>query len=156
MIFMSVKKPTNLKILEGNPGKRKLSQNEIKPKIKLLKCPTWLHKDAKKEWRKIAPILNNLGLLTESDQMIFAGYCQNYARWKQAEIELSNSDLLVLGQRGYTQNPLTRISQSYFTKMKICIEKLGLSPSDRANLEITGLGDKNKIKTGMEKYLTGI
>jgi phage terminase small subunit len=47
-------KPTALKVLEGNPGKRPLNQNEPKPEKKAPNCPSWLLPDAKKEWRRLS------------------------------------------------------------------------------------------------------
>ena len=43
-------KPTSLKVLEGNPGKRQLNPNEPKPDASVPKCPAWLSKEAKREW----------------------------------------------------------------------------------------------------------
>ena len=78
-------KPTNLKILEGNPGKRPLNLNEPKPISIAPECPDWLLDDAKKEWKRLAPELERLGLLTILDMAAFAGYCQSYAKFKAAE-----------------------------------------------------------------------
>ncbi|HFH7680582.1 TPA: phage terminase small subunit P27 family, partial [Streptococcus agalactiae] len=58
-------KPTNLKILEGNSGKRPLPINEVKPKQKAPRCPQWLEDDAKKEWKRMGKILEQMGILTE-------------------------------------------------------------------------------------------
>ena len=55
-------KPTSLKVLEGNPGKRALNDTEPKPEKKAPKCPTWLNKEAKKEWKRIATELEALGI----------------------------------------------------------------------------------------------
>lgn len=79
-------KPTNMKILEGNPGKRPLPTNEVKPKQKAPRCPQWLEDDAKKEWKRMGKILEQIGILTEMDMTAFAGYCQAYARWKEADV----------------------------------------------------------------------
>ena len=35
-------KPTGIKQLEGNPGKRKLNEREPKPEKKAPSCPKWL------------------------------------------------------------------------------------------------------------------
>ena len=35
-------KPTALKVLEGNPGKRPLNENEPIPPKGSIKCPSWL------------------------------------------------------------------------------------------------------------------
>lgn len=78
-------KPTNLKIIEGNPGKRPLNLNEPKPLQIAPKCPDWLLDEAKKEWNRLAPELERLGLLTILDMVTFAGYCQSYAKLKIAE-----------------------------------------------------------------------
>lgn len=43
-------KPTALKKLEGNPGKRKLNTKEPIPAKGMLNCPEWLLPEAKKEW----------------------------------------------------------------------------------------------------------
>ncbi len=45
-------KPTALKVLEGNPGKRPLNLNEPKPEKKAPKCPSWLEPEAKKRMEK--------------------------------------------------------------------------------------------------------
>ena len=41
-------KPTALKVLEGNPGKRPLNDREPVPPRAALKCPAWLLPEAKK------------------------------------------------------------------------------------------------------------
>ena len=82
--------PTAIKELEGNPGKRALNDKEPKPQKKAPACPKWLEDEAKKEWRRLAKQMEQLGILTQVDMAAFAGYCQAYARWKEAE-ELSPS-----------------------------------------------------------------
>ena len=82
-------KPTALKKLEGNPGKRPLNELEPVPPVVSLRCPNYLLPEARKEWRRLAPILMNLGLLTAADAVPFAGYCQAYARWREAQDEIT-------------------------------------------------------------------
>ena len=66
--------PTAIKELEGNPGKRPLNQNEPKPKKTAPSCPKWLDKEAKKEWRRLAAKMEQMGVLSEVDMAAFAGY----------------------------------------------------------------------------------
>jgi P27 family predicted phage terminase small subunit len=148
---MSVKKPTNLKILEGNPGKRPLKRQEKNDKLDNIQCPIWLNVEAKREWKKILPYLKRLGVISNGDKAILAMYCQNYARWKQAEAELDNKELTVLGRSGFIMNPLIKISATYQQKMNFAIQKLGLNPSDRASLDIL-MNDDNE-DDGIAKYL---
>jgi len=78
-------KPVRLKILEGNPGRRKLNMDEPKPAPIAPECPDWLLDDAKEEWKTMSIMLEKLGMLTFIDKAAFAGYCQAYAKWKKAE-----------------------------------------------------------------------
>ena len=89
-------KPTAVKVLEGNPGKRSLNTGEPKPEKKAPRCPAWLEDEAKKEWRRMAKQLEHLGILTEIDMAAFAGYCQAYARWKEAEEFISKDPERIL------------------------------------------------------------
>ena len=97
-------KPTAVKVLEGNPGKRSLNTGEPKPEKKAPRCPAWLEDEAKKEWRRMAKQLENLGILTEIDMAAFAGYCQAYARWKEAEEFITQHGTIVKTPSG--QYPL--------------------------------------------------
>ena len=64
-------KPTAVKVLEGNPGKRSLNTNEPKPVKKAPRCPAWLEDEAKKEWKRMAKQMEQLGILTEIDMAAF-------------------------------------------------------------------------------------
>ena len=61
--------PTALKELEGDRGKgrRPLNKDEPTPPQDNVKCPAWLMPEAKKEWKRLAPSLIAMGVLTEHD-----------------------------------------------------------------------------------------
>lgn len=77
-------KPTQLKVLQGNPGKRPLPKNEPRPPEGEVKTPPWLHGKARTAWRWIAPILDRMGLLTTADPHALALLCEAYAEYIQA------------------------------------------------------------------------
>jgi len=147
------KKPTELKILEGNPGKRPIDINEVKPEKGIPTCPKWLHKYAKQEWNELAEKLKKLGLLTEIDKAAFAGYCQSYARWRESEEFLETVEMVKETESGYLQqSPYVSISHKNLQLMGTYLSKFGLSPSDRAGLVI----DKgSEEKGGFEGLLSG-
>ena len=64
-------KPTALKKLEGNPGKRKLNTKEPMPGKGMPDCPKWLLPEAKKEWERLCVKLSEIGVLTEIDMAAF-------------------------------------------------------------------------------------
>lgn len=147
-------KPTALKVLEGNPGKRPLNSKEPKPKTTRLKCPEWLEEEAKKEWKRLAKPLQQMGVLTEVDLMPFAGYCQAYARWKEAEEFITKHGSIVKTPSGYWQQvPQVSIAQTNLKLMVKVGEQFGLTPSSRSRLiagETTqGNGDPMESILGM-------
>ena len=47
--------------------------------------------------------MEQLGVLTEIDMAAFAGYCQAYARWKEAEEYISEHGTVMKAPSGYCQ-----------------------------------------------------
>lgn len=131
-------KPTAIKVLEGNPGKRPLNKNEPKPEKKAPKCPTWLEPEAKKEWRRMSKTLEAIGVLTQVDASAFAGYCQAYARWKEAEEFLSKHGTIFKTPSGYIQQvPQVSIAQTYLKIMKDFCSEFGLTPAARSRISVS-------------------
>lgn len=128
-------KPTAVKVLEGNPGKRPLNMYEPVPEKKAPECPFGLNDEAKAEWDRLADKMVNLGTLTEMDMAAFAGYCQSYARWKEAEEFIEKHGTIVKTPSGYWQQvPQVSIAQTNLKVMlKFCSE-FGLTPSSRSRM----------------------
>ena len=138
-------KPTNIKILEGNPGKRPLNEYEPKPLKKAPPCPKWLELEAKKEWRRLAKTLEAMGVLTDADMAAFAGYCQAYARWKEAEERITDRGLVIRTPSGYPQQvPYISIAQQYLKLMQQFAEQFGLTPAARSRI-IAGSGEGKAV-----------
>lgn len=146
-------KPTALKLLEGNPGNRPLNTNEPRPTGKPV-CPDWLEDEAKAEWDRMSTALENMGMLTDMDMVAFAGYCQAYARWREAEEFLSQHGSIVRTPNGYLQQvPQVSIAQ---TNLKIVLkfcEQFGLTPSSRSRIVADKAVDETTDE--MEKLLRG-
>jgi len=132
-------KPTNLKKIEGNPGCRPLNGNEPRPTIGELKAPPeYLNEYAKKEWERLAPILHNMGLLTELDYTAFEAYCQSYSNYRQASEQLDKQGLILTGRHGQTvKNPLNSIVNIYQQIMLKYLSEFGLTPSSRSKVTAT-------------------
>lgn len=79
-------KPAVLKLLEGNPGKRALNLADgVNPRIEIPSPPRHLGKEALKEWKRITPHLEELGLISAIDRAALALYCQAYGRLAELE-----------------------------------------------------------------------
>jgi len=147
-------KPTALKVLEGNPGKRLLNEKEPKPKKKLPTCPEWLAPEAKIEWENTCTQLGDLGILTEIDRAAFAGYCQAYARWQEAEEFINKHGTIVKTPSGYWQQvPQVSIAQTYLRIMSRFCEQFGLTPSSRSRIIAESKGaDDDDIMEGLLSF----
>lgn len=157
-------KPTNLKILEGNPGQRRLNKNEPQPKSKRPRCPAWLSDEAKKEWRRIAPELYRLGMLTIFDEAEVIAYCVYRGDFEHFEkrAQSTGRTYSTRGGKGKgkgkpkskgkyrQQTPEVSMRNKAFENMhKICTE-FGFTPSARGRMSIPGVAEPDD---GMEKFL---
>lgn len=140
------RKPTALRVIEGNAGHRPLNEREPQPRRDEPPCPTWLDKEAKAEWRRQAPELYAIGVLTAVDGSVLAAYCEAYSLWKRASVRLQkqarNDDkvlydgILVTTKSGNViLNPLQGACNVARRDMVRLAAELGLTPSSRANLE---------------------
>lgn len=148
-------KPTALKLLEGNPGKRPLNEHEPIPPKGKVRCPSWLEEEAKKEWRRLAPSLEAMGVLTTADLTAFAGYCQAYARWKEAEEFISQHGSIFQTPSGYVQQvPQISIAQQNLKIMQSFCSEFGLTPATRSRIIADG-GKAGSADDPMEALLNG-
>ena len=134
-------KPTALKLLEGNPGKQKLNKNEPMPKVPdvIPKPPKRLLPEAKKEWKRLAASLEAMGVLTMADLTAFAGYCQAYARWREAEDFITQHGSIFKTPSGYVQQvPQVSIAQQNLKIMQSFATEFGLTPACRARIVASG------------------
>ena len=149
-------KPTAMKELEGNPGKHPLNTSEPKPNKKAPACPKWLEPEAKKEWRRLAKQMEAIGILTEVDMAAFAGYCQAYARWKEAEEFITQHGTIVKTPSGYWQQvPQVSISRANQAMMIKAAAEFGLTPSARSRI-IAGNTKAEDAVDEMEALLGGV
>jgi P27 family predicted phage terminase small subunit len=145
-------KPVALRLLEGNPGKRPLP-NEPKPEPTAPPCPYWLPLLAKREWRRLAPRLELLGLLTEIDQAAFAGYCCLVSRWRQAEALIEKEGMVCTAPDGRQKShPATRVAfQSLQLLLKFAGD-FGLTPSSRSRINVLAPARKSREQLEEEKF----
>ena len=130
------RKPTKLKILEGNLGRRPLPKNEPEPKPldskKIPNPPKDINNEAKKIWNRLAPILAKNGLLTEADIDSLALLCQTRAYLIEIHEKINKEDSL-------NEN---NSKQRYYTQQfRLLAHDFGLSPRGRVGLSISQDGE---------------
>ena len=129
-------KPTRLKLITGNPGKRPINAREPKPGVAVPTCPAHLNPSAKAEWKRLAFQLHKLGVLSELDRAALAAYCQAYGRWAEAERKLKDTPVLLKLPSGYIQpSPWLAIANKQLELMAKYMAEVGLSPVSRTRVE---------------------
>ena len=148
-------KPTALKKLEGNPGKRQLNDYEPRPPASTLRCPNYLLPEAKKEWRRLAPALIAMGVLTVADVVPFAAYCTAFARWREAEDFITQHGAIYKDPRGFARpNPYVAIAAHQLREIKSLAAEFGLTPANRTAIIANALSIARHTKDPMERILT--
>lgn len=138
-------KPTQLKIMEGNPGKKKLPVDEPEPRYIQPDPPPHLSPEALKEWERICVGLFHMKLLAEVDGAALAAYCTSYGLWENAwkilnkleEEEAPYGGMMIITPNGTVmQNPLIGIAnKAARDMMRYCVE-FGMTPAARARMGV--------------------
>ncbi len=128
-------KPTKMKVLAGNPGKRPLNKNEPQPKSAIPDFPKFLTKEAVLEWKRITVELSVLGVLAQIDRAALAAYCQVWARWAKAEDKLNQDGECVLTEKGNEiQNHYLAIANKCIKQMREYLVEFCMTPSSRSRI----------------------
>lgn len=172
-------KPTALKLLEGNPGKRALDLTAgVNPRIEIPSAPKHLSRDAKKEWTRITPLLEELGLISGLDRTALALYCQAVGRL--SELETAFNGLVaqhVAGGMGYAeavyaasysvtpsgyaqQSVIVQLLGKYREQVNRYLAHFGLSPAARGRVQpsnyaqptLPGIEEKPQAPQGFAKF----
>lgn len=144
-------KPTKLKVLGGNPGKRPLNTQEPKPKSGRPMCPKHLSPEARKAWRKLAKELEAVGLLSKLDGIALEMVCETYARWQDANEKVQKTGLMLKSPNGFPViNPCLSIANRCFDQLKSMLSEFGLSPAERSRLKIEKPTEEDELEAFMK------
>lgn len=130
-------KPTALKKVMGNPGKRPLDENEFSlPLLVGADPPESLDDVGQREWRRVVPILLRVKLVTELDLAIVLGYCQSFSEFVASSKQVKKG-MVGKTKDGYPMiNPYFSILNKSSDKMLKYAQELGLTPVQRARIKL--------------------
>lgn len=143
--------PTKILQLRGGTAhthKPPRSQEPVPPE-KMPTCPRHLDAEARREWKRAGKIMRDIGLITELDRAVFAGYCDAFSQWAQATAKVQETGMVyrrIDGTPGL--NPYLRVAREAYDRMMKAAVLLGLSPSSRASLKV----DKPKPQTKAQEF----
>jgi len=135
---MNAPKPSAIRLMEGMRGHRPLNDREPVALIGAPTMPSHLDALARREWRKLVPLLLAMRVLAESDGLALATLCSNSANIIRAQTELAKSKSLLIatGPNGYRQqHPLISVLHSEQRMLIVLLREFGLTPSSRTRVE---------------------
>lgn len=155
-------KPTALKLIAGNPGRRPLNANEPVPPPGTPEIPADLDERARAVWNAVVPALAKIGLARSIDGIALGRYCTNVVLWQDvvAFIRKNGTTFPILGPPtkkhpngkliGMRENPHSNM-QRKLSQLLLSIEReFGLTPAARTRINVetekSSKGDVNELK----------
>ena len=128
-------KPTRMKVLTCNPGKRPMNKHEPKPEPIVPDCPNELGPVARQEWDRLAGELGKLKILTALDRAALAAYCGAYALCAEATEAIQKFGTMVKSPTGYpVQSPYVSIANRQAEIMMRIASEFGFTPASRSRI----------------------
>jgi P27 family predicted phage terminase small subunit len=147
-------KPSELRAIEGGAGKggRDLSHRPRKNSPKYAPLtehpPDFLGREGKAEWRRLMAELKRIpGLTQRPDRAMLSAWCEEWERYRWACEDVKKNGHVLLIEDGETRdgrtlyirpvkNPAVQISRDSLEKLISLSTRFGLTPGDRARLNI--------------------
>lgn len=132
----------NIKLMQGTL--QKCRQNENAPKVTpdLPEMPETLSERAVSVWGKIAPMLNQYGVVSSFDQIAIENLCETYAEWLHLN-DYINNDLdnktsyeTVSDKGGLSHRAYPEIAQraTVSRRLQSLLSDFGLTPAARSKV----------------------
>ena len=130
-------KPTALKRLEGNPGRRPLNDAEPSfPTLIALEAPGWLDRLGREHWLYFAPLLAKTKLLTEADVSLLTAASERWSTYRRA------AALVKRALRGHNRfgelvvPPQHLIAKGALADYLAIMREFGVGPASRSKVKV--------------------
>ncbi len=159
-------KPTALRVIQGNPGKRPLPKGEPNPSLaRSPEPPAWLDEDGRAEWERVVPELEAIGMLAVVDLAMLAAYCQHIGRMVRAERELAEhvaraGSLMVVhvnkaGAENLVPHPAIKVARESAALARAIAAEFGFTPSSRVRLSTGAKEADDPFEEFLKRRSTG-
>ena len=132
------KEPDAVKQRKGVTAPSRLNGLEPLPRRKAPAMPRDMSPKAKTVWRRVIREMESAEVITGADTDILRAYCETVVRYLEAhELYAASSPLITRPGGILVKNPLHQVVRDDADQVRLLARELGLSPSARANLQIT-------------------
>ncbi len=128
-------KPTAVKQLNGNPGKRALNKKEPEYPCLGSTPPDFLDEHGQKEWRRVFPMLSAIKVIKAPEAALLAAYCGAFADFYKLSELSKGKGFIVKAPNGCPMiSPLFQALSKARTEMVRLMAELGITPSSRSRV----------------------
>ncbi|MEQ8507321.1 MAG: phage terminase small subunit P27 family [Rhodospirillales bacterium] len=129
---MTKRKPPDLRLLEGNPGKRPIKKRGVTPTGDAV-APVWLSEGAAAVWSRVVDAMP--GVFKATDAEILTAYCCAADQHQRATLALAIEGPILTGPRGrQSKNPWLAVQKDAANAIERLGRRLGLDPTSREHL----------------------
>ncbi|TVP11794.1 phage terminase small subunit P27 family [Shewanella sp. KCT] len=159
-------KPTELKLVTGNAGKRPLNENEPKPSSDIPRMPSHLPPRAKAVWKRLCKLLSDMGVLTLADALALERLCDIYAEIIELQKDIAKNGRTYESIRPMDDVPGPGAMEQYLIKpnpavgmladadrrFKSYLVEFGLTPAARTKIQISNGNNGKQKKDALDEY----
>jgi P27 family predicted phage terminase small subunit len=142
-------KPFNLKLIEGNREKRPIKKEPKPEALANLSAPSWLDAFGRQFWKRLAPELARLGLLSVLDRDLLSAAAERWSVYRRAARELKTSLVQSTKANGRIGKPESAIAKQALMECRAILAEFGCSPASRTRV---GANIPEKVDELKEKY----
>ena len=146
-------KPTRLKVLAGNPGRRPINKREPHFGNRMPAPPAHLDRLARQEWKRMCTLLESARILGEADRDALAAYCVVFTRWADAERQIKKHGPVVKVGNSVQLSPYLVVANRCMDQMLRLWAEFGLTPSSRTRIIAAEASDDYDEKQKAKKFL---
>jgi P27 family predicted phage terminase small subunit len=151
-------KPTALRQLNGNAGKRPLPENEpMPPLITDVQPPDWLAEDAAIFWGELSPMLSGGRVLTEFDRPALAALCAVFGLWLRSYKQIRRGGDFYEsetedGARIIRPHPAVSQEAERWKRFRLMLFEFGMTPAARSR--VAKAGDEAEADDPVARWLS--
>lgn len=140
-------KPTKLKLMAGNPGRRPLNDAEPEPIEGVPDCPDWLDEEGRACWNRTVAQLQRMQLAYLCDRESLAAYCQQWSVFVGASRRANELNAAGYIDEARKQNS---VADAACSKHMQWADRFGLSPSARSRVKV--VKKETKARDGKAEF----
>lgn len=133
--------PSAIQKLKGNTARRPINDREPVPGQGAPRMPSQLDAAARREWRRLVPILQRMRVLTEADGTALANLCADCSLLMRAQAAFATTGLFVKNPKTEMvhQNPVLNVIRVTTDRVTRGLREFGLTPASRSKIQTAPL-----------------